>query len=228
MSLHDMFIAHASGELSSPGVGTTEFQRNIYISFFSLWVLWSLVPDYIDLYKTRLVLNFLSKLHHPRLTLLAALIVGDLAFTSFLFYINMLLVEAASEVPLLFFYPQLRVIFEPLTLLDILQAFIVGVGHSFINLFSTQSLSMLFPVITLRSEISFSIIFYAGLMPSIWLWLYVLALFITRVALRSEPLFKRLRWFLNVEKNPFRSVGVVASGTAFIGLTVVVAATALL
>jgi hypothetical protein len=58
--------------------------------------------------------------------------------------------------------------------------------------------------------------FWAGFAPSIWMWLYVLALFVTRGLLRSERIVNWLRWGLDVEKNPFRSIGAVAAALAFI------------
>jgi hypothetical protein len=48
------------------------------------------------------------------------------------------------------------------------------------------------------------------------MWLYILALFVTRLLLRSEKLVNWLRWGLDVEKNPFRSIGAVAATLAFI------------
>jgi hypothetical protein len=60
------------------------------------------------------------------------------------------------------------------------------------------------------------ILFWAGFAPSLWLWLYVFALFVTRAILRSEKLVNWLRWGLDVEKNPFRSIGAIAAGLAFI------------
>jgi hypothetical protein len=61
-----------------------------------------------------------------------------------------------------------------------------------------------------------SVLFWAGFAPSLWTWLYVLALFVTRTILRSERIVRWLRWFLDVEKNPFRSIGAVAAALAFI------------
>lgn len=48
------------------------------------------------------------------------------------------------------------------------------------------------------------------------MWFYVLALFATRALLRSEKLVNWLRWALDVEKNPFRSIGAVAATLAFV------------
>ena len=54
------------------------------------------------------------------------------------------------------------------------------------------------------------------------MWLYVLALFVTRGLLRSEKLLAWLRWTLDFEKNPFRSIGQVAATLAFIGSAVII------
>jgi hypothetical protein len=66
------------------------------------------------------------------------------------------------------------------------------------------------------------IFFWAGLAPSIWMWLYVLALFVTRALLRSERIVNWLRWVLDVEKSPFRSIGAVAAALAFIASVAII------
>ena len=66
------------------------------------------------------------------------------------------------------------------------------------------------------------IFFWAGFAPSLWLWLYVLALFATRGLLRSERIVNSLRWFLDIEKNPFRSIGAVAAALAFIASVAII------
>jgi hypothetical protein len=60
------------------------------------------------------------------------------------------------------------------------------------------------------------ILFWSGFAPSLWIWLYVAALFVTRALLRSEKLVNRLRWLLDIEKAPFRSIGAVAAALAFL------------
>jgi hypothetical protein len=54
------------------------------------------------------------------------------------------------------------------------------------------------------------------------MWLYVAALFVTRGLLRSEKLITGLRWALDVEKTPFRSIGAVAAALAFIASVVLI------
>ena len=66
------------------------------------------------------------------------------------------------------------------------------------------------------------IFFWSGFAPSIWMWLYVAALFTTRALLRTEKLVIWLRWFLDVERNPFRSIGAVAAALAFLAPVAVI------
>jgi hypothetical protein len=68
----------------------------------------------------------------------------------------------------------------------------------------------------------FTVFFWAGFVPSIWMWLYVLTLFLTRTLLRSERMVHWLRWFLDVEKNPFRSIGAVAAALAVLGSVAII------
>src|SRR5262249_8309889 len=70
------------------------------------------------------------------------------------------------------------------------------------------------------------ILFWAGFVPSIWMWLEVAALFVTRALLRSEKLVNWLRWALDVEKSPFRSIGAVAATLAFIVTVAIIFASA--
>jgi hypothetical protein len=55
-----------------------------------------------------------------------------------------------------------------------------------------------------------------GGLRSFRMWLFVLALFVTRGLLRSERIVNWLGWVLDVEKSPFRSIGAVAAALAFI------------
>ena len=85
------------------------------------------------------------------------------------------------------------------------------------NLLSPQSWHSTIIVMPLFGNVLvvFSILFWAGFAPSIWLWLYVLSLFATRAMLRTDALVTWLRWALDIENRPFQSVGIVAAALAF-------------
>jgi hypothetical protein len=99
-------------------------------------------------------------------------------------------------------------------------------GIDFINTFITQVIDgvlgkTFLPFFPTSPQLG-SILFWAGFAPSLWLWLYVFALFVTRAILRSEKLVNWLRWGLDVEKNPFRSIGAVAAALAFIASVAII------
>jgi hypothetical protein len=54
------------------------------------------------------------------------------------------------------------------------------------------------------------------------MWLYIFALFATRAILRSERIVNWLRWILDVEKKPFRSIGAVAAAFAFVASVAII------
>jgi hypothetical protein len=50
-------------------------------------------------------------------------------------------------------------------------------------------------------------LFYAGMLPSLWLWLYVISVMLTRGIRRAQP---------NIDDAPFRSIGVIAAALTFV------------
>jgi hypothetical protein len=167
----------------------------------TIWLPWSILIDYVSLLKTRVILGILSR--KRRVNQLAAIaIVGiDYIVYRILFFLGILFIGVVLALALLGISAvnQPRIIMSKFT--EILSA--EGVGQSPLPFFPT-------------SIDPGTILYWAGFFPSIWMWLYVLALFVTRGLLRSEKLVNWLRWALDVEKNPFRSIGAVAATLAFI------------
>jgi hypothetical protein len=180
------------------------------------WLPWSIIIDYISLLKTRVVLRSIGKLQ-LRNTLVA---LGVLAVDYFVYI---------AIFNLAFFIPV------------VLPTSVLGNPGELRELLSEYSLVM--PTISpctiipdwtpaerlpaskselCATEAFFFIIFWSGFCPSIWMWLYVFALFVTRLLLRSERLVNWLRWGLDIEKNPFRSIGAVAATLAFLGSVVII------
>jgi hypothetical protein len=65
------------------------------------------------------------------------------------------------------------------------------------------------------------------MLPSIWLWIFVVAMFITRMLVRSQPVVRSLLWLLNIDEKPFRSAGAVAAALVFAVLALLGAARAI-
>ena len=52
--------------------------------------------------------------------------------------------------------------------------------------------------------------FYTTFFTSVWLWLYVSSTALIRMASRSDPLLRFLRYILPIEDKPLRAIGIVA------------------
>jgi hypothetical protein len=172
---------------------------------FTVWLPWSILIDYVSLFKTRVILEVLTRMRR-RTTLIAMAIIAidyivyAIPFglgVALIMYITLAIDEAI---------PWSLVVFNNILMTSINAT--IGTFITFAYQFSYKLL--------------LAISFWAGFAPSIWMWLYVLALFVTRGLLRSEKIVNWLRWFLDVEKNPFRSIGAVAATLAFIASVAII------
>jgi hypothetical protein len=168
----------------------------------ALWLPWSILIDYISLLKTRFALQALTRVRRGLIT--AAILGLDFVAYKLLFAVGIILTVT------LMLAMNWGESFEDY--LDILfGGEVFNIAHIITGMFTFYT----------SMDLNF-IWFWAGFAPSIWMWLYVLALFVTRALLRSEKLITWLRWGLDVEKNPFRSIGAVAAALAFIASVAII------
>jgi hypothetical protein len=157
-----------------------------------LWLPWSILIDYMSLFKTRFILRVLIRMRQKNNLVLSAILGIDFLVYKLIFVIGFTILSTALiDAITLGDWPSLDA-----------DTIILETPIEMFNLHTAAG--------------TFSIYFWAGFAPSIWMWLYILALFVTRGLLRSEKLVNWLRWGLDVEKNPFRSIGAVAAALAFI------------
>jgi len=164
----------------------------------TLWLPWSILIDYVSLFKTRVILGVLMRLRRVNLMTAVAIVGVDLLIYKLIFTLGyelvVIIIDQEKQLSASSF----------LTFVD-----------SIIGLLAVM------PFILHEIDLTF-ILFWAGFVPSLWMWLYVAALFVTRGLLRSEWIVNSLRWSLDVEKNPFRSIGAVAATLAFIASVVII------
>ena len=178
----------------------------LFIGVFVFGLILNLVPDYVSLVQSRLLLGKLSHSPSSSNALLIALL--DFAMT-------MLIVVAALTI---FDLVWSAIVTLFLTNIDIDQPFAVG------RIFRWPSRIIKSMTLYWSDDLSLSsflgIFCYSTLFTSLWLWGYSAGIVVTRLA----PLRDRLVYVLPVEKFPMRSVGIVAgllSGTAFLLLVAV-------
>jgi hypothetical protein len=182
----------------------TLFFDETYWLDLSIWLPWSILMDYISLFKTRVILSVLTRRRKQAMIMAVALTGIDFIIYRILFTAGILLCGWTL-------FALLSVTFGRVPWVDSYQMYITVE-----NLIQT---TITLPPV--EDGWSF-IVFWAGFVPSIWMWLYVLSLFVTRALLRSERIITWLRWGLDVEKTPFRSIGAVAATLAFIATVAII------
>jgi hypothetical protein len=162
-----------------------------------VWLLFIPLIDFLNLYKTRSVLFALAR-RPVSVSLLISILLGDfligLMVFHWLFRIDFIFTEDFTMDPWIVGY----LIQHPSGLWD---TFGINIG-------------------LIARHLSFrdfdSGMFYASMLPSIWLWLYVSSMFLTRGLIRIGGTIALVRWVLNIEKAPLRSLGVVAAILVFV------------
>jgi hypothetical protein len=167
----------------------------LLIGLLALWLPWSILIDYVSLFKTRVILRVLLRTQLQSLAL--AMLVIDSFVYSLIFHVGIVVIVMIDAALLSQGVASAQAV-------SLLQLFVFGSR-----------------VPTISHPLNF-ILFWAGFAPSIWMWLYVAALFVTRTLLKSEKLVNWFRWALDVEKNPFRSIGAVAATLAFIASVAII------
>jgi hypothetical protein len=171
-------------------------QEPRFAASFGAWATWSLVPDYLNLLKTRVALNIITARQIKRTSVLIGILFADLFFGYVIFSLTFwpifmfgMDVEEYGLITAL----QMRYYHFLLSGLwyDVLQS----VRWVWSGLFSAMNL----------------VLFLPGMVPSIWLWLYVAATLIVRLALRSSSWLRFLLYLFDIDKHPIRSVGIVAA-----------------
>jgi hypothetical protein len=180
---------------------------DLYLWALSLWLPWSITVDYISLFKTRVILHVITRLRRTLSLLTPLILVIDFLLYRLLFSITFAIILLVS----------VSISISVASGLPFNEVFSMYLSH-----FAHRSQLSYFPSITEGATALPFILFWSGLVPSIWMWLYVLALFVTRGLLRSEKLVSWLRYFLDVEKAPFRSIGAVAATVAFIASVAII------
>jgi hypothetical protein len=169
--------------------------------FLTLWLSLSIFIDYLSLFKTRIILRSITQIPGAN----SVIAIGFMLIIDYLVYRVLFSIgfSAVAQIQMDFNF-----IVRGWKYTTILQ----DLRQMFEGAIDLQAMLPLFP----SMGTGWFIWYWSGFAPSIWMWLYVLALFVTRTLLRSEKLVNWLRWFLDVEKNPFRSIGAVAAALTFI------------
>ena len=151
------------------------------------YAIWSIVPDYFNLLKTRKVLGLITARQINRPSVLVVILVADFLIGYAIFTLTFLPMGLFSWHLVLFVLGQ------------------VDWNHVVSN-FGFDPL----PIFS-GLEWPFEMLFWPGMVPSIWLWFYVVATLVVRLAVRTAPVSRFSIYFFDIDQHPIRSVGIVAA-----------------
>ncbi len=191
MSL-SVFWSIVSGETRSK-----LYSNQVRILFIMLFA-WSFVADYLSLLKTRVVLYWLDAHSIKRNIVLLPLLTGDFCFSAIVFAAGVAVLTPASVIMSAIGVHYPSVVF----------GFVFEMFWKIIIVLFTELPGML--VHPLQKPLQYSLPFYASLVPSIWLWTWVLTTFAMRIVSHCGPLFRFVSYVLPIAQHPIRTLGILA------------------
>jgi hypothetical protein len=192
---------------------TYPFREEVRVSFLvSMFA--NFILDYLSLFKTRMILRYLLRNDFSFLRS-AALILLDFAFSFVLFqmwsvvlyFVSLFVTFGTGQM----FLPagDARIFMSAVVEILIMLDFLTNPGYPKGTFLNWITHSHAIPVIlsaTLVPLYITSVFFYASIMPSIWLWLFLLAGLISR---GIAPLYPSALYALNFEQTPLRIIGFI-------------------
>jgi hypothetical protein len=176
--------------------------------FVLVYAVWSVLQDYLNLAKTRALLKIFNLPRRRSLFVLIVVAIGDFVIWIILFWVTSLFLFIFVEI-------------------------VVGNGLKYLNfnvLFSWDYLSSKVPdaipnlFSASHTPVKITNYFWAGMVPSMWLWLNVVAISVTIFMNKASRVFEVLFYMLDVDEHPVRSVGFVAASiiTGIYGTRVII------
>jgi hypothetical protein len=157
-------------------------------------IIWSFVSNYFNLLKTRKVLDLMTAHQIKRLHVLIVLLLADFFIGYAIFIIT---VPTTSMLTLHLFF------------------FVAGIGDvTWEHIVNNVIFSPLPIAAGFRG--AYGVLFWPGMVPSIWLWCFILATLIVRTSARAGSALRVSMDWLDGERHPIRFVGIVAAALASI------------
>jgi hypothetical protein len=178
---------------------------NLYVLAYAAW---SVLQDYLNLAKTRSFLKIFNFARRWRVSVLIAVALGDFIIWIIIFWATTLLFFVLSLIAMGANLKDFN--FSHMLSWNYLSS---TIPHAIPNPFSSSYA----PVETANY-------FWAGMVPSMWLWLNVVAISVTILMNKTSRVFEFLFYMLDVEEHPVRSVGFVAASiiTGIYGVRIII------
>lgn len=165
------------------------------------WLFWSIIPDYIALLKVRVIL-LIMRYTSPGVSSLVTTLIVDFIARIAVFLGSLAFIQTIILMIVLWYYQN--------PMVTDLHSLLVGSWVFGSMIFGFESAILIFSTSVFFAPLIANL-FWASMIPSIWLWIYVISSLVTRMLLSSRSVLRRLVTLLDVSDHPIRSIGVVAA-----------------
>jgi hypothetical protein len=200
------FLNHYSYFKTMPG--QVLYHRGYKYIFFG-WLLWSVFFDYFNLYKTRLIIRLIDK-KELSVFIFLFLVAFDLSISFVVFVVSQNFLDVLNMVAQLCFGGICSIRYE------------TGLSISMFQMSNHDPdgwSRRLFLVTQGPIANEVAVFFWSGLLPTLWLLMYISATTLTRWLVKNADLISFTISWLNVDK-PFEMIGFVAA--SMVSMTMVV------
>jgi hypothetical protein len=181
---------------------------SVLIFIFMFWVFWSFLPDYLSLLKSRIIIVLFNN-SSPSLTGLLITLISDFFVSIVVFFVSAAAFQALIIV--VFVSPDLKV-----SSFDAGFWLILG----FAPIIFTLEIAFFLVNGLVFFSVPFANLFWASMVPSIWLWAYIISALGANILVRNRTALRLISKFFDVQNSPFSFLGFLSGGIG--GLVTVV------
>lgn len=169
-----------------------------------------LIPDFLALLKIRIILRVLGY-KTPKVMSLITIGAIDFLVSVWMFLVGYSFVLLVSVITVSYFHDKTPISF---TFDELILSWMILFWLTIKILLISGNMFFV---------VGFASLFWASMVPSIWLWAYIGSSLLTRMLLASTPILRNLVRFLDVSDHPIRSVGIVAGSVMALGSVMMLA-----
>lgn len=166
-----------------------------------MWIFWCIIPDYIALLKSRIVILILQNRPSTTFRSLIPIFLVDFATAIWVFITSIVIFQAL----LIQVFTSIQFQHIPGNVTSFILSALLFSGVLFI-----VEAGIIMTTGIIFFVIPYANIFWASTIPSAWLWLYLLASMLTRTFLANEKRLSAATHVLDIAAHPFRALGLLS------------------
>ena len=179
----------------------------ITCALFAIWIFWCIIPDYLSLAKSRIIISIIST-RRIGVVAGATMIALDFIAGSILFVFMFSLAQGVAAFGYTWWLGKLPPLYKHVV--SEIDEAAIGAAALVVTITIVELVAFL-TYGNLYYVIPYADLFWASMWPSAWIWSYIALSILTRNAIKSFPVARRLVGILDFENHAFRELGLVGA-----------------